>query len=55
MTSPQETVERALGLSRTDGCVVIADESSGAKCILPGTENRSRGEQQWDIIIFHAS
>jgi len=25
---PQETVERALGLSRADGCVVIADESS---------------------------
>jgi len=28
--SPQETVDRALSLSRTDGCVVIADESSTA-------------------------
>jgi predicted Zn-dependent protease len=30
VTTPQETVERALALSRADGCVVIADESSTA-------------------------
>jgi predicted Zn-dependent protease len=30
MSTPQETVDRALALSRTDGCVVIADEASGA-------------------------
>jgi predicted Zn-dependent protease len=28
--TPQETVERALALSRADGCIVIADESSSA-------------------------
>ena len=28
--TPQETVEAALALSRTDGCIVIADESSEA-------------------------
>jgi predicted Zn-dependent protease len=30
VSSPQEIVERALGLVRADGCVVIADESSSA-------------------------
>ena len=30
MSTPQETVERALALSRADGCVVIADEGSSA-------------------------
>ena len=30
MSTPQETVERALALSKADGCVVIADESSSA-------------------------
>ena len=29
-TKPHEVVERALGMSRADGCVVIADESSTA-------------------------
>lgn len=29
-TSPQELVERALALSRTDGCLVVADETSSA-------------------------
>jgi predicted Zn-dependent protease len=28
--TPQETVERALALSKTDGCMVIADEASNA-------------------------
>ncbi len=30
VTTPQETVEAALALSRADGCIVIADESSDA-------------------------
>ena len=30
MTTPQEMVERAIALSRSDGCIVIADESSSA-------------------------
>jgi predicted Zn-dependent protease len=30
VTSPQETVERALALSKADDCIVIADESSAA-------------------------
>jgi len=30
VTTPQEAVERALSLSRADGCVVIAEESSSA-------------------------
>ena len=30
MTGPQEMVERALGLSKADGCIVIADETSSA-------------------------
>jgi predicted Zn-dependent protease len=30
VSSPQETVERALALSKADGCIVIADESSSA-------------------------
>jgi hypothetical protein len=29
-TKPHEIVERALALSRADGCVVIADEESSA-------------------------
>ncbi len=29
-TTPQETVEAALALSKADGCIVIADESSDA-------------------------
>jgi predicted Zn-dependent protease len=30
MTTPQETVEAALALSKADGCIVIADEASAA-------------------------
>jgi predicted Zn-dependent protease len=30
VSTPQETVERALALSRADGCIVIADEASSA-------------------------
>jgi len=41
--SPQETVERALALSRTDGCVVIADESSGANLRWAGNTLTTNG------------
>ena len=30
MTTPQDIVERALSLSKADGCVVLADESTSA-------------------------
>jgi predicted Zn-dependent protease len=43
VTSPQETVERALALSRTDGCVVIADESSGANLRWAGNTLTTNG------------
>jgi predicted Zn-dependent protease len=41
--SPQETVERALSLSRTDGCVVIADESSTANLRWAGNTLTTNG------------
>jgi predicted Zn-dependent protease len=43
VTTPQETVERALALSRTDGCVVIADESSGANLRWAGNTLTTNG------------
>jgi predicted Zn-dependent protease len=43
VSSPQETVERALELSRTDGCVVIADESSGANLRWAGNTLTTNG------------
>ena len=43
MTTPQETVERALALSRTDGCVVIADESSSANLRWAGNTLTTNG------------
>jgi predicted Zn-dependent protease len=42
-STPQETVERALALSRTDGCVVIADESSGANLRWAGNTLTTNG------------
>ena len=41
--SPQETVERALSASRTDGCVVIADESSTANLRWAGNTLTTNG------------
>jgi predicted Zn-dependent protease len=41
--SPQETVERALALSRTDGCVVIAGESSSANLRWAGNTLTTNG------------
>ncbi|GAB3978149.1 metallopeptidase TldD-related protein [Actinoallomurus acanthiterrae] len=43
MTTPQETVERALSLSRTDDCVVIADESSGTNLRWAGNTLTTNG------------
>ncbi|MCO5974355.1 metallopeptidase TldD-related protein [Actinoallomurus soli] len=43
MTTPQETVERALALSRTDGCVVIAEESSGTNLRWAGNTLTTNG------------
>jgi len=42
-SSPQETVERALSLSRTDGCVVIADEYSTANLRWAGNTLTTNG------------
>lgn len=41
--APHETVERALALSRTDGCVVIADEHSSAHLRWAGNELTTNG------------
>jgi predicted Zn-dependent protease len=41
--TPQETVERALALSRTDDCVVIADESSDANLRWAGNTLTTNG------------
>ena len=41
--SPHEIVERALGLSRTEGCVVIADEESSANLRWAGNSLTTNG------------
>jgi predicted Zn-dependent protease len=43
VTTPQETVERALRLSRTDGCVVIAEETGGANLRWAGNTLTTNG------------
>ncbi len=43
MTTPQETVERALALSRSDECIVIAEESSGANLRWAGNTLTTNG------------
>ncbi|MET8676189.1 TldD/PmbA family protein [Streptomyces sp. NPDC004647] len=42
-TAPHEIVERALGLSRADGCVVIADEESSANLRWAGNALTTNG------------
>jgi predicted Zn-dependent protease len=42
-TKPHEIVERALSLSRTDGCVVIADEDSSANLRWAGNALTTNG------------
>jgi predicted Zn-dependent protease len=41
--TPQETVERALSLSKADGCVVIADEASSANLRWAGNTLTTNG------------
>ena len=43
MSSPSELVERALGLSRSDGCVVIADEESNVNLRWAGNALTTNG------------
>lgn len=53
--SPQETVERALALSRTDECIVIADESSDANLRWAGntlTTNGVTRSSRLTVIAF---
>ncbi|MBV9096039.1 MAG: TldD/PmbA family protein [Streptosporangiaceae bacterium] len=44
MTSPQQTVERALAASRSDDCVVIAEETSTANLRWAGSTLTTNGE-----------
>ncbi len=44
--TPQQTVERALQLSRTDDCIVIADETSGANLRWAGNTLTTNGVNQ---------
>jgi predicted Zn-dependent protease len=43
VSTPQESVERALELSRADDCIVIADESSGANLRWAGNTLTTNG------------
>lgn len=43
VTTPQETVERALALSEADGCVVIVDEGSSANLRFAGNTLTTNG------------
>lgn len=43
MIKPQEAVERALGLSRADDCIVIAEESGGANLRWAGNTLTTNG------------
>ncbi|WP_406287769.1 metallopeptidase TldD-related protein [Embleya sp. NBC_00896] len=44
VTRPNETVERALALSKADGCVVIAEETSAANLRWAGNALTTNGE-----------
>ncbi|HEU5160461.1 MAG TPA: metallopeptidase TldD-related protein [Streptosporangiaceae bacterium] len=55
-TAPQETVERALALSRADDCVVIATESSDANLRWAGntlTTNGVTRSRRLTVIALH--
>ncbi|HEY5032076.1 MAG TPA: DNA gyrase modulator, partial [Actinomycetes bacterium] len=43
---PQDLVERALSLSRTDGCVVIAEETSSTNLRWAGNTLTTNGEMR---------
>jgi predicted Zn-dependent protease len=54
--TPQESVERALALSRADDCIVIADESSGANLRWAGntlTTNGVSRSRRLTVIALH--
>jgi predicted Zn-dependent protease len=57
VSTPQESVERALELSRADECIVIADESSGANLRWAGntltTNGVTRSRQLTVIALRH--
>ena len=46
LTPPQETVERALGLSKAEGCVVLVEESSDANIRWAGNTVTTNGVTQ---------
>lgn len=52
--TPQETVERALDLSRTDGCIVIADEVSTANLRWAGNTLTTNGVTRSRILTVVA-
>lgn len=54
-TEPHETVERALELSRADGCVVIADEESTANLRWAGNALTTNGETRGRTLTVIAT
>ncbi|MFW6718973.1 metallopeptidase TldD-related protein [Streptomyces sp. MAR4 CNY-716] len=54
-TAPHETVERALELSRADGCVVIADEESSANLRWAGNTLTTNGETRGRTLTVIAT
>lgn len=54
-TEPHETVERALELSRADGCVVIADEESSANLRWAGNALTTNGETRGRTLTVIAT
>lgn len=55
--SPQDTVEAALGLSRADGCVVIAEETSTANLRWAGNTLTTNGvavSRRLTVLATHA-
>lgn len=54
-TEPHETVERALELSRADGCVVIADEESSANLRWAGNTLTTNGETRGRTLTVIAT
>ncbi|WP_407564101.1 metallopeptidase TldD-related protein [Streptomyces sp. 184] len=54
-TEPHETVERALELSRADGCVVIADEESTANLRWAGNTLTTNGETRGRTLTVIAT
>ncbi|MFW6689614.1 metallopeptidase TldD-related protein [Streptomyces sp. MAR4 CNX-425] len=54
-TAPHETVERALALSRADGCVVIAEEESSANLRWAGNALTTNGETRGRTLTVIAT